>query len=492
MTASKGDVVKYQVIVKNIGQATAKNVYVNDNNPTGVQPLSNITVSTSFTGGIPQGISIGDLQAGSSVTVTYQGTVNVTASTNDVNINNTATVSSDNAASQTAQALVTVPGTASSNNGGSTTNNNCVNLSCNTTTTTTTNTDNSVNNSNNTTNTNNSVNNSNNSTVTNSYTYNNTVYISSNGNVVPANQFSQLSITKGVRNSFGGTYGNSVNVNNGDTAQFEIVVTNTGSATANNVRVTDTLPGGLSLIPGSITVNGTNASDNNLYNGMYLGNLTSGQPARIDFQVSVNGNTSASIQNIANASSDNAGTVQASAWVFINGTGNVLGSNVNLSYSKSAFNNTKNQDASSIAASKEDYITYTLTVSNSGNSPANNFIITDDLSQVLPYADMSDNGGGSLNGNIITFPGITVPANGSVTRSFQVRVKYSLSPSLSYVMTNTYGNTVTIRINIPQVLGAFVAPKTGADTNAFVFSTMLTALAAVFQKRKTLMQLIFT
>ena len=129
--------------------------------------------------------------------------------------------------------------------------------------------------------------------------------------------------------------------------------------------------------------------------------------------------------------------MQASAWVFVNGNGSVQGGNVNLTYSKSALNNTKNQDATAVVASPEDYITYTLTVSNSGNTPANNFVITDDLSQVLPYADFSDYGGGTLNGNVISFPGITVPANGSVTRSFEVRVKYGLASNLSYVMTNT-------------------------------------------------------
>ena len=346
------------------------------------------------------------------------------------------------------------------------------------------------NNNNNVNGNNNVINNTNNNCVNNSCNTN-IVYITSNGSVVPANQFSQLAITKSVRNSYSGSFANSANANNGDTVQFQIVVSNSGSATANNVRVTDSLPSGLNLVSGSVSVNGSNATSDNLYNGMYLGNLSSGQSETITFSATVSGNGATSIQNTATANSDNAGSVQASAWVFVNGNGNVLGGNVNLTYSKSAFNNTKNQNATVGAASREDYITYTLTASNSGNTPATNFVITDDLSQVLPYADMTDNGGGNINGNVITFPGLTVPANGSVTRSFEVRVKYSLSATLGYVMTNSYGNTVTVRINTPQVLGAFTAPKTGADTNAFVFAGMLTAGFAIYKKKTMLMKLIF-
>jgi uncharacterized repeat protein (TIGR01451 family)/LPXTG-motif cell wall-anchored protein len=267
--------------------------------------------------------------------------------------------------------------------------------------------------------------------------------------------------------------------------QFQIVVSDSGSATANNVRVTDSLPSGLNLVSGSVTVNGSNVSDSNLYNGMSLGGLSSGQSETITFSATVSGNGSNSIQNTATAGSDNAGTVQASAWVFVN-SGSVQGGTVNLTYGKTAFNNTKNQDATAVVASEGDSITYTLTVSNNGNTPANNFIITDDLSQVLPYADMTDNGGGSLSGNVISFPGITVPANGSVTKSFKVQVKSSLSGNLSYVMSNTYGNTITIRINIPQVLGAYTAPKTGADTNAFIFAGLLTAGFGVYKKKNIL------
>jgi fimbrial isopeptide formation D2 family protein len=197
------------------------------------------------------------------------------------------------------------------------------------------------------------------------------------------------------------------------------------------------------------------------------------------------------VQNIAYASGDSASQVQDDAWVFIQGS--VQGGNVNLVYSKRAWNDTKNADATSQIASREDYITYTLTATNSGNSPANSFIITDDLSQVLPYADMVDNGGGVLSGNVISFPGITIPANGSVSKSFKVRVKFSLASNLSYSMVNTYGNTITVRINTPQVLGAFVAPKTGGPTVglASIFGSLMAGGLAVIRNRRKVWELLW-
>ena len=188
---------------------------------------------------------------------------------------------------------------------------------------------------------------------------------------------------------------------------------------------------------------------------------------------------------------DSASQVQDDAWVFVQG-GNVQEA-MSAWFILSAENDTKNADATTVIASKEDFITYTLTVANTGNAPANSFIITDDLSQVLPYADMVDNGGGILSGNVISYPGITVPSGGSVSKSFKVRVKYSLASNLSYTMTNTYGNTITVRINTPQVLGTFVAPKTGGPSvaAASIFGSLIAGVLGVVRNRRKVWELIW-
>jgi uncharacterized repeat protein (TIGR01451 family) len=326
--------------------------------------------------------------------------------------------------------------------------NQCVNNSCNTTITNTT------------------------TTTTNTNTY---YYINNYGNTVPSNEFRQLSITKQVRSVNGGSYQENVTVNNNDLVEFQITVRNTGNQPVNNVRINDLLPSGLSFSSGSFS------------GGDYqIGTLLTNESRTVNFQARVNASQGQSLQNVARAYGDNVSQVQDDAWVFVQGS--VQGGNVNLTYNKRAWNDTKNQDAQSVYASREDYITYTLTVTNNGNQPATNFVVTDDLSQVMPYVDMIDNGGGSLSGNVITYPGITVPANGSVSRSFKVRVKYHLANNLSYVMTNTYGNTVTVRINQPQVQGEFTAPKTGADSLALAFGAATTGLYAVARRKELLIK----
>src|SRR5262249_10208278 len=145
-----------------------------------------------------------------------------------------------------------------------------------------------------------------------------------------------------------------------------------------------------------------------------------GQQRTLTFEGTVTAGSGSTLQNTGFARGDNASQVQDTATVTVNS--NVLGSNVNLNLSKRAFNDTKGVDATTVSATKEDFITYTLTASNTGNAPATNFIIQDDLSNVLNLATLTDNGGGALNGNVLSWPAQTIPAGGTVTKTFRVRI----------------------------------------------------------------------
>lgn len=287
----------------------------------------------------------------------------------------------------------------------------------------------------------------------------------------------ELRIEKTVRNLSNGSssFQNSVNAVTGDRVEFRIRVTNTGDTSIRNVEVDDDLPSGLRMV-------GSFDGD--------IGTLDEDDVETITFRADVTSNDSGRcLVNTAEVDGDGVDSEEDSASVCIS---SVQGSTVNLQFNKRAFNDTRSTNAETVTANRGDLITYTLTVTNTGNAAQNSFVIVDDLSGVLAFADMIDLGGGSLSGTTISYPAVTVPAGGSVSRTFRVRIKPSLQSNLTYQLRNTYGNTVTI--NVGSVLGEsiFVAPKTGASgTSAGIFAGLVTAGFVAFRKRQWLSKLIF-
>jgi uncharacterized repeat protein (TIGR01451 family) len=304
------------------------------------------------------------------------------------------------------------------------------------------------------------------------------------GNYTPPVNKGNIVITKQVRNITQGTsFSKSTNARSGDTVEYQIYV-NVNSGNVTNATYSDTLPSGFNLNTSSVRINGNSVSSSQA-TFANLGNMSQGQSATITFQGTVSGynntltNTACAVGDNVQQSCDNA-TVYVQT-IYNPGTSNVV-------QSKKAWNDTKNQDAQSVNATREDYITYTLTVTNTGTANADNYVIQDDLSGVLLFADMVDNGGGSLNGNTLVYNGVTILVNGSVSKTFKVRVKYNLPANLSYQLVNTYGNTVRINIVGTQVTGPIIAPKTGVDTHtAAGFGGIITLAAAMVIKRKTVL-----
>ncbi len=302
------------------------------------------------------------------------------------------------------------------------------------------------------------------------------------GDYTPPVSKGNIVITKQVRNITQGTsFSKSTNARSGDTVEYQIYV-NVNSGNVTNATYSDTLPSGFNLNTSSVRINGNSVSSSQA-TFANLGNMSQGQSATITFQGTVSGYNN-TLTNTACAVGDNVQQSCDTATVYVQtiynpGTSNVV-------QSKKAWNDTKNQDAQSVNATREDYITYTLTVTNTGTANADNYVIQDDLSGVLPFADMVDNGGASLNGNTLVYSGVTIPVNGSVSKTFKVRVKYNLPANLSYQLVNTYGNTVRINIVGTQVTGPIIAPKTGVDTQtAAGFGGIITLAAAMVIKRKT-------
>lgn len=297
-----------------------------------------------------------------------------------------------------------------------------------------------------------------------------------------------IRIQKWVKNNSTSTSYNdsSVDAKTGERVNFKITVTNPGNATLTNVHMTDAIPSGLQF-DDSVQGDGT-PSFNNRTLSVDFGSISAGQSKTVEFAAEVLEVGPTTICNIAKATGNSVNQVQDDACVKVINQPK-SGGHPNIDISKRAFNDTKNIDATSTDAARGDYITYTLVTTNNGNASQTNYVIRDDLSQVLPLADMISTNGGSMSGNTITYPSVTIKAGETVIKTFKVRIKQSLSAQLSYQLMNTYGNTIVI--NVPGNV-IYVPPTTGAaGTSAVAFAGMITAGFVIARKRNSILKFIF-
>jgi uncharacterized repeat protein (TIGR01451 family) len=216
-----------------------------------------------------------------------------------------------------------------------------------------------------------------------------------------------------------------------------------------------------------------------------------GQTRVITFNTIANGTAGQVLTNQATASADNTNMVNAQANVNIQGS--ILGSNVNLIQNKRAFNQTRNTDATLVTANLGDIILYTLSVQNTGNAMATNYVFQDNLSDVLQLSQLQDFSDGTFNiGNLsLVWPAVNINPGSTVTKTFVVKVNSTFAAGTDNIMTNTFGNTINVQVNKPSVLGVFISPKTGATTNiVFVLSLLTVAGFLVFKKKQQLKLLV--
>ena len=125
-------------------------------------------------------------------------------------------------------------------------------------------------------------------------------------------------------------------------------------------------------------------------------------------------------------------------------------------YNKAASNITNNTlGTTATTARSNDVIKYTLTAKNGGTADIKSFIFQDNLSYVLDYANVTKLNGATIKNNSIIFPATTLKAGETKSVSFEVKVMSpipytpaSTSDPLLFnlTLTNTYGNTVTIKL----------------------------------------------
>jgi uncharacterized repeat protein (TIGR01451 family) len=173
-----------------------------------------------------------------------------------------------------------------------------------------------------------------------------------------------------------------------------------------------------------------------------------------------------------------------------------------LTYNKTASNDTQHiSNADGTTAKAGDVITYNLIVKNIGKGTYKNFLFTENISDVLDYANVTDLHGGSMDGkNNITWPRLDIKAGATATKQITVKVKDPVPQTpvsasnpgkFDLTMTNVYGNT-SVNIHVPgspiktTETVSSTLPKTGAGSN-IIIAFFITSIVGYFFARSRLL-----
>lgn len=249
----------------------------------------------------------------------------------------------------------------------------------------------------------------------------------------------------------------------GDSILYTVTVANAGTASAASVVLSDSLPAGLTFIPGSVTVAGVSRPTLDITAGIPLGALNLSSSIVVTYRALIG--QDASILQLVN-SANAAFTFQSVAGgptitgVIPSNNSTLPVYSPNLSIVKSA---------STTNATVGDTVTYTLQVNNGGNVAAN-VTLTDNIPSGSSYVA----GSFRLNGNVIAganpATGVnlgSLAAGSANTVTFQVLVtslptpptlvdqataSYSFNSPDGRTITGTVtSNTLTIPVTLPNV-----------------------------------------
>ncbi|EEM46784.1 hypothetical protein bthur0005_33210 [Bacillus thuringiensis serovar pakistani str. T13001] len=268
----------------------------------------------------------------------------------------------------------------------------------------------------------------------------------------------------------------------GDTVTFTVTFQNKGTVPATNVIVQDTLPQGVSFVPGSVVINGISQLGENPEIGVPIGTVNPGQSITVTFQGIVNSiPPSGIIRNIANITftyepNPNEPPV----------TTTITTLETETTVNTATLEPQKTADRSFVALN--DIITYTLSFQNVGTVPATNVTITDSIPagttfipdsvtiNDVPQAGINPASGipiGTLAPTervTITFQVqvINIPPSGTINNQGSATFNYQTDPTLPPVIKTE----TTLETNTPIQTAVISPTKTANLTFAEIGNTV--------------------
>lgn len=239
-------------------------------------------------------------------------------------------------------------------------------------------------------------------------------------------------------------FGESVNAVNNDMVRFRLIVNNNSGITADNVKVWDGLPSGLTYIDNSTILDGVAQSGNAIVNsGITLGTMTNGSSHTVIFNARVSSNNT-TLTNYGRASINGTNQVEDLATVVVGGVSTTTMS-VDKQVSRGE-NGTSYYE--SVSAENSEYVRFRMVVRNSGSVRANNVQISDYLPSGLTYVSNSTYLDGVRQNDVITSGRLNLDSMDpgvSRTVAFNARVNTSSNTTVTNEATVTADNATTVR-----------------------------------------------
>ena len=208
----------------------------------------------------------------------------------------------------------------------------------------------------------------------------------------------------------------------GDVVTYTITLNNVGNAAANNVLITDAVPAGATLVPGSVT-----GAAGTLPTLALTSPIPAGGSAVVTYQLKVGANVPKTNPLLNTASAAYTYTVDPAA---PNGASATASSNTaSVRVNEAKLSVVKNVDQR--IAYIGDIITYQIAVKNSGNVPADNVVLTDLISNGAQYVPGSLTVSQAATGDPTSAVTLTapIPAGATVSIAFQVQVTGMPNPN---------------------------------------------------------------